>query len=173
MSIEQTKTQEILQLAIKMEIDGKAFYRKSAKAALHEMGKNLFNALAREEDLHRATFEKIYEVIRAGKAWPVTDFHADKGYTIKTIFAEAAKETGKPASSELEAVQAAIGMEIKSYELYKGQAAAAENAAEKGFYETLAGEERGHQLTLVDYTEFLKDPAGYFVGKEHPSLDGG
>ena len=173
MSTEQTKALEILQLAIKMEIDGKAFYKKSARAALHEMGKNLFNTLAKEEDIHRKTFEKIYEVIRTGKAWPVTDFHADKGYTIKTIFAEAAKEIGKAVSSETEAVQTAIGMEIKSYELYKGQAAAAENAAEKGFYETLAGEERGHQLALVDYMEFLKDPAGYFVGKEHPSLDGG
>ncbi|GAH21770.1 unnamed protein product, partial [marine sediment metagenome] len=28
-------------------------------------------------------------------------------------------------------------------------------------------------LVLLDYYEYLKDPAGWFVRKEHPSLDGG
>ncbi|GAI26187.1 unnamed protein product, partial [marine sediment metagenome] len=41
------------------------------------------------------------------------------------------------------------------------------------FYETLAAEEREHHLILLDYYEYLKDPAGWFVKKEHPSLDGG
>ena len=173
MSTEQTKSLEILQMAIQMEIDGKAFYEKSAKEALHDMGKKLFTTLAAEEDNHRRTFEKIYEALRNRKAWPITDFHRDKGYTIKTIFAQAAKETKKSAASEVEAVQKAIEMEIKSYELYTGQIKASDTAAAKGFYEALAAEERGHQLALVDYMEFLKDPAGYFVATEHPSLDGG
>ena len=33
--------------------------------------------------------------------------------------------------------------------------------------------EKEHQLVLLDYYEYLKDPAGWFVKKEHPSLDGG
>jgi len=173
MSTEHTKSLEIIQMAIQMEIDGKAFYEKSAKEALHDMGKKLFTTLAAEEDNHRRTFVKIYEALRSNKAWPVTDFHRDKGYIIKTIFAQAAKDTNKSTASEAEAVQKAIDMEIKSYELYKGQVKVADTAAVKGFYEALAGEERGHQLALVDYMEFLKDPAGYFVSTEHPSLDGG
>jgi rubrerythrin len=173
MSIEQTKALEILQTAIQMEIDGKVFYEKSSKEALHDMGKKLFTTLAAEEDTHRRTFVKIYEALRGSKAWPVTDLHRDKGYTIKTIFAQAAKDTKKAAASEIEAAQKAIEMEIKSFEFYKDQVKVADSAAVRGFYETLAGEERGHQLALVNYMEFLKDPAGYFVSTEHPSLDGG
>ena len=45
--------------------------------------------------------------------------------------------------------------------------------AERDFYETLAAEEREHYLILLDYYEYLKDPAGWFVKGEHPSLDGG
>jgi hypothetical protein len=37
----------------------------------------------------------------------------------------------------------------------------------------VAAEEREHHLILLDYYEYLKDPAGWFVKKEHPSLDGG
>jgi rubrerythrin len=172
MSIEQAKTLEILEYAIQMEKDGKAFYAKSAKESTHEMGKQLFKTLAEEEDRHRATFEKIYRAVSDRKAWPVTDFHADKGYKIKTIFKLAMSETGKGAASELDAVKTAIGLEEKSFSLYNSQAKIAENATEKGFFEALAAEERGHQLALNDYFEFLKDPAGFFVNKEHPSLDG-
>ena len=34
-------------------------------------------------------------------------------------------------------------------------------------------EERGHYLALVDYREYLIDPAGWFRKAEHHSLDGG
>jgi rubrerythrin len=172
MSIEQAKTLEILEYAIQMEKDGKAFYLKSAQESYHEMGKQLFKTLAEEEDKHRATFEKIYRAISERKSWPVTDFHADRGYTLKTIFKQASSEPGTGAASELDAIKTAIGMEEKSYSLYNSQANIAANATEKGFFEALAGEERGHQLALVDYFEFLKDPSGFFVNKEHTSLDG-
>ena len=173
MSTEQVQSLEILQMAIQMEIDGKAFYEKAAKEALHEMGKKLFTMLAAEEDNHRRTFEKIYETLRNQKSWPVMEYDWDKGQAIKTIFAQAAKDTGKTTASEIEAVKKAIDMETQSYDLYSGQAKTAASSAAKSFYEDLAAEERGHHLALIEYLEFLKDPAGYYLTKEHHSLDGG
>ena len=41
-----------------------------------------------------------------------------------------------------------------------------------GQYETIVAEEREHKLVLLDYWEFLKNPADWFVKTEHPSLDG-
>jgi len=32
---------------------------------------------------------------------------------------------------------------------------------------------QAHELALIDYYDYLSDPAGWFVKKEHPSLDGG
>jgi len=43
--------------------------------------------------------------------------------------------------------------------------------AERGFYESVAGEEREHHRLLLEYYEFLQDPVQWFTLKEHPSLD--
>jgi len=66
-----------------------------------------------------------------------------------------------------------MDMESKTYDFYKSQVKKATYAAEREFYETLAAEEREHHLILLDYYEYLKNPAGWFVKQEHPSLDGG
>lgn len=172
MAKEQDKILQILQLAIKMELDGKKFYFRISQESRHELGKKLMATLAAEEDIHRQQFEKIFEAIRQQKAWPKTDFHPDKGRTIKTIFAQASKETNPSTVTEQDAVKVAIDMENQSYDLYKNQAKMATSPAEKTFFEALAGEERGHQIALTDYLEFLQDPVDWFTVKEHHSLDG-
>ncbi len=176
MVTEQDKTLEALQIAIRMEIDGKEYYLKASQKSSNELGKRLLESLAAEEDTHRQKFEEIYETIRNKSAWPTTDFQPDGGKRLRTIFARTTEEMGsniKVLSTELDAVQTAMDMENKTYDFYKGQGGSATYNAERDFYETLAGEEREHHLILLDYYEYLKDPAGWFVKKEHPSLDGG
>lgn len=170
---EQSKTMEALQLAIRMEIDGKAFYQKASDESNNPLGKKLLATLSSEEDKHRLTFETIYKSLQSKKGWPTTSFQPDKGQTIRTIFAEAVGEPGKPAESEIEAIKTAINMELKSINLYRERAKTAEYSAEKSFYEALIAEESGHHLALVDYQEYLTDPTGWFTVKERHSLDGG
>ena len=77
------------------------------------------------------------------------------------------------AATELEAVQNAMAMENKTRDFYVEQAEIATIKEQKNFFELVAGEEREHYMVLMDYYDFLKDPSGWFVRKEHPSLDGG
>ncbi len=79
----------------------------------------------------------------------------------------------KTMTAEIDAVQKAMDMENKTYDFYKSRGAKATYDAEKQFYQALAGQEEEHHKVLLDYFEFLKDPAAYFVQKEHHSLDGG
>ena len=72
--------------------------------------------------------------------------------------------------TSLDAVQTAMDLENKTYDFYESQGRNATCDAERGFYETLAAEEREHHLILLDYCEYLKDLAGWFVRKEHPFL---
>ncbi len=176
MVTEQDKMLDALQIAIQMEIDGKEYYLKASQESSNELGKKLLESLATEEDIHRQKFEEIYNTIRSRKAWPVSDFQPDGGKRLRTIFARATEEMGSNIESlttELDAVQTAMSMENKTYDFYKSQGGSATYTAERDFYETLAAEEREHHLILLDYFEYLKDPAGWFVSKEHPSLDGG
>ena len=176
MVTEQDKTLEALQIAIQMEIDGKEYYLKASQESSNELGKKLLQSLAAEEDIHRQKFEEIFNAIKNKKAWPVTDFQPDGGKGLRTIFAKTTEEIGsniKAPTTELDAIQIAMDMENKTYDFYRSQGGSATYKTERDFYETLAAEEREHHLILLDYYEYLRDPAGWFVSKEHPSLDGG
>jgi rubrerythrin len=176
METEQAKTLEALQIAIQMEIDGKEYYLNASRESSNELGKKLLKSLAAEEDTHRQKFQEIYNTIRNKKAWPVTDFQPDGGKRLRTVFARASEEmrsTVKPLASEVDAVQTAMEMENKTHDFYKSRGENATYGVERDFYETLASEEREHHLILLDYYEYLKDPASWFFNKEHPSLDGG
>jgi len=172
---EQNKTLGALQIAIQMEIAGKEYYLKASQKSSDELGKKLLKSLATEENTHRQKFEEIYSAIRSKRAWPITDFQPDGGKRLRTIFAGAIEETGpniKAPTTELDAIQTAMDMENKTHDFYKSQGKKAAYDTERGFYETLAAEEREHHLILLDYYEYVKDLAGWFVRKEHPSLDG-
>ena len=176
MESEQDKTLEVLKTAVQMEIDGKEYYLKASQKSSNELGKRLLSSLAAEEDVHRQRFEEIYDAIRNKKAWPVTGFQPDGGRRLRTIFARVTEEMDanvKAPDTELDAVQMAMDMENKTYDFYQNRGKDATHDAERDFYETVAAEEREHHLVLLDYYEYLKDPAGWFVTKEHPSLDGG
>ena len=140
------------------------------------MGKKLLQSLAAEEDTHRQKFEEIYNAILNKKAWPVADFRPDGGKGLRTIFVRVTEEIGsniKAPATELDAIETAMAMENKTYDFYRSQSKNAAHNAEREFYETLAAEEREHHMILLDFYEYLQDPAAWFVKKEHPSLDGG
>jgi rubrerythrin len=176
MTTEQEKTTQALQYAIKMEIDGKVFYFQASRESGNELGRKLLASLAAQEDYHRQKFEQIYENMRKSRNWPLVDFKADSGRTQRNIFAI---EISKPAinfkvaQTELDAVQKAMQMEDKSYDYYHDRYEQVGQGAERDYYETIAAEEREHKLVLLDYFEFLKDPASWYVRTERHSLDGG
>lgn len=175
MEDEQVRTLKVLQLAVQMEVDGKEFYQKASRKSSNKLAKELFRQLANEEDIHRKKFEGIYKALKRGQNWPDVEPPFEKGKKIKSLFAEASKALGtgfKIAESELEAIKAAMDMEIRSYNLYHSRSAESTMPAEKQFYKNLAGEERGHHLALLDSYEYLSDPTGWFTRKEHWSLDG-
>jgi rubrerythrin len=176
MTREQDTAAGALRTAIQMEIDGKEYYLKAGKASRNELGKKLMEQLAAEEDIHRQVFEKIYKDIGAQKGWPDKAFKGDGGRGLRTIFAKALEAMGKDVKAiptELEAVQTAMAMENKTYDFYRSRSGKATYEAEKQLYEALAVQEEEHHRVLLDYYEFLKDPAAWFVQKEHHSLDGG
>jgi rubrerythrin len=175
MESEQVKTLEVLQLAVRMEIEGKDFYQEASQKSSNKLARELFQHLANEEDVHRKKFEEIYEALKRGRNWPDVKPPSEKGERLKSLFAEATKALGskiKVAESELEAIKVAMDMEIKSYNFYHSRSEQSNLPVEKRFYEALAGEEREHHLALFDSYEYLSDPAGWFTQKEHWSLDG-
>jgi len=176
MTREQDRVLEALQTAIKMETDGKKFYLRASKQSGNDTGRKLLQTLAAEEDIHRQNFEAIYEAMRAKKGWPNVAISPGASKGLRTVFDEAAGKLGRAAkalASEIGAIQKAMEMENKSYDYYQAQLKTAKSEAEMSYYKALSAHEREHHRLLLDYYEFLKDPAAWFVKAEHPSLDGG
>ncbi|MFC1966681.1 ferritin family protein, partial [Chloroflexota bacterium] len=129
-----------------------------------------------EEDIHLQKFKEIYNTLRNKKDWPEVALHSGKDKGPKTVFAQAVEKTGsnvKATAIELDAVKISMDMENKTFDFYKDREKNAGYDAERDFYKRLAAEESTHHLVLLDYYEYLKDPAGWFVKKERHSLDGG
>lgn len=175
MEDEQARAISVLQIAVQMERDGKEFYQKAGRISGNRLAKELFRQLANEEDIHRRRFEEIYKTLKRGQNWPDVEPSFEKGRRIKSLFSEATRTLGskfKIAESEIDAIKAAMDMEVRSYNLYHSRSAESTLVSEKQFYKSLAGEERGHHLALLDAYEYLSDPTGWFAKKEHWSLDG-
>jgi rubrerythrin len=172
MASEQAKTLEALKMAIQMEIDGKSFYQRVAKASGNALGNKLFSTLAKEEDSHLLKFRAIYEAIEAKKGWPRVQLDPIADKELRTVFSEAPEQL-ELKSSELADVETAMVMENKTRDYYKAQAEKASFAAEKNYFEVLAKEEIAHHKALFDYAEYLRNPGDYYTMKERHSLDGG
>jgi len=63
-------------------------------------------------------------------------------------------------------------MENKTLDYYNSRKKQAAYDAEKQLYESLSIQESEHHRILLDYYEFLKDPAQWFVKTEHTAVDG-
>ena len=175
-STEQERMLEAINTAIEMELDGKECYLAAARDAGNEAGRELLQSLAEEEDGHRKHFEELYRKISAGHDWPEVDLYSERNRRLRSDLTASCQALGMEVigtQEEQDAVKAAIEKENQSYKFYKAHAEHAVFPSEKQFYQTLADEEWQHELALLDYHEFLTDPAGWFLNQEHPSLDGG
>ena len=176
MAKEQDITLAALKTSVQMEVDGKEFYLQCSKTSTNDLGKKLLKKLAGEEDVHRKVFEGIYDNISAQKGWPESKIRKDVGRRLRTLFAEAMEAINKDTQTiptELDAVQKAMDIENKTYDFYKKRSGMATYDGEKELYEEIAAQEKEHHRVLLDYFEFLKNPAAWFVQKEHTSVDGG
>ena len=176
MPSEQEATLKALETALKMEVDGKEFYLQASKASKNKLGKDLLEKLAAEEDVHRGVFQNIYDTIKNTKGWPDVKFRGDGGQGLRTIFAEALEnmqEQKKAIPEEIDAIKTGMDMENETLDFYNARAKKTKVDAEKQLYEALAMQESEHHRVLLDYYEFLKDPASWYVQKEHTAFDGG
>ena len=176
MATEQDRALEAVQVAIQMEVDGREYYWKASQNSDNQLGRRLFETLAAEEDIHRQRFEQIYEALRKQKAWPVIKLQPNREKRLVAVLTEGVVEIGldiKTPTTEIDAIQQAMAMENKTYDFYNRQSQQAAYDAERDYYRAVAAEEKEHHRVLLDYYEYLKDPAGWFTMHEHPSLDGG
>jgi len=166
-----TAKQEILKSAIRLEEDGRAFYRNAAAGAASGLARRMFESLAADETDHIRWIEKLYPDVQS-----VKEANQHLYARLKKIFAEAPEEVRREAGlteSDIEAIEGAIGMELKSIEAYETWGRESDDGQVKKLCETLTGIERFHRDLLQNSKEYLDRTEDWFTQEENWSFDGG
>jgi rubrerythrin len=143
---------EIYDVAIKMEVEGAAFYRDLAKRTSSEGLKAIFTMLAEDEDRHKETFEAM----KANKEITVV---ADDAATRATkIFKQFSKEDFLNEGDQLAVYEEALEIELKSIELYTQQLDKTNDSKEIEALEKIIEEERRHYDLIDDIIVMVERP---------------
>ena len=165
--------EERLRRALAKEDEEKSFYLQAASGARNVFAKRIFEELALEEDLHEKRVLEIFEGLKkdeAFKKWITTVRGPSK---LEELFHTISTEKAERCEDDICALKTGLEMEEKSVVHYETLAQAAENIYEKRLYLTLAYEERGHYLRVMDAIEYLSDPVGWHYIHQRSMVDGG
>lgn len=135
--------EEILEIAIKAEIDAARTYKKLAESVDTFLLKDKFHFLEKEEEGHRRLLEKIFESKFPGKEIVLPD-------KSQVPFPEVKIEEGTPLSSIL---SQAMEAEKAATEFYKEMEKEMEEEREKSMVSYLSSMEESHYYLLKSERE--------------------
>jgi len=150
---------DILKEAILLERRGKEFYSKVAEKSDSKSAKQIFEMMAREEEQHIkylsvqfGHFSRTDEFLKPEEV----EEDPNEEIALKVLTEEFKKEVSA-ASFEAAAISAAIDFETRAVKLYTERAQEATDQNERDMYTMLANWEMGHQKSLHDLNDSLKE----------------
>lgn len=156
--MEPNSTLEILKQAILLEKRGKVFYTSAAENAKNPEVRNIFELMAAEEEIHIKVLSDQYIHYKDHGKFDhlkIIDI-AEGGGADESLIRSVIGEISA-AGYEATAISMAMDMESRAIAAYSERAANAADPEEKGFYEWLAGWERGHYQVLYMLDQELKE----------------
>jgi rubrerythrin len=152
---------DIFEYAMQMELDGKAFYEKSAAATAQPELKKILLQLAQEEDGHYRFFKRMKE----GQTDVAAEVSADRPamLTSKNLFQQMTLNGAqKPFGEDAKSVWShALKIEEKAVKTYSEEAAKERDTARKRLLELIADEERTHVYLIDNILSYMVDPKGF------------
>ncbi len=163
-----------LKEAIQMEVDGRQFYLEAAKKVQNEGVRQILEYLAEAEVYHIKKFNEIYHSLEKDPNWTETlaSFKPPKiePYACVLALEKAGQATG--GKDDLEALRTGLNMEQCAIDYYTKLARETEVPLARRFFISLAHEERGHYMMLLDMHNYLTDPADWFYVHQRSHVDG-
>ncbi len=167
------KTQEMLDIAIRMEEEGYDFYKQAEGRTKDKFGKAMFSFLAEYEVHHKALLERLKKNIL-----PITadlDIPLPK-VRLKSVFAEAKKNIGEhvpPTADDIKALSFGMEKEKESFRMYESAAKDASEPAVKAMFSRMAAEEEEHYDILEKSRYYLEEFANWSLWVDGGPIEGG
>lgn len=158
--MENSKTAEILKLAILMEMRGQTFYKQVANQTKSAEVKKIFELMAKEEHIHEKFLSEHYREYQKNNKLNEIDLPSSEGFA-NIILNEKLKKEISAASYEAAAISAAIDMENNAIKIYSERANLATDKNEKNLFLWLANWEKTHHEILLQIDNELKESIWY------------
>lgn len=144
----------VFDFAMKIELQGKAYYETLAESAGIAELKGIFTGLAADEQKHYDLFKGLKE----GKNWGMAD--STLLQQARSVFTDLIDrpEASQEMQDALGAYQLALKVEAESVRLYEEMAKKEEDPVLVRLYLTLANEEKSHYNILDNLCELAKRP---------------
>ena len=156
----------VFEFAIKMELDGKAYYEELANETGETGLKSIFTRLAADEQKHCDTIKAI----KAGSSLSMADTTVlDEA---KNLFEELTKEKNVTGSlkKSLDGYQHARSIEADSVRFYEDMATKETNPETRLLILRLAGEEKQHYNIMDNLYDFVLAPQNFLAWGEFSNL---
>jgi len=165
-----------VQIAIRMEVDGMAFYQKAADNTKNPLGKKMFLSFVEDEKKHLKALEDVFKGVDDTNFFALFQEEGPRK-RIETVFSRAEEEVSgdalKAGSGELAALETAMKMEQDGYAFYMDIAEKSDDAAVRELFKLLAIEEDEHYNMLMNTHAYLSDTGNWFMWGEEGVVDGG
>lgn len=151
---------DILEFAMQMEKDGKAFYEKQAAGTTNPGLKKVLLSMAEEEERHYKYFKRLKEDPDDINA---SFTGAETISKIQNIFEQMASNPKgvQFGENELSAWKEALKLEEKSKKLYEEQAAKEGDPKRKALFIKIAGEEQNHIYMIDGVLMYARQPQSF------------
>jgi rubrerythrin len=153
---------EAIQAAIQMEKDGYSFYKKAAAQTSSDMGKSIFEGIAKDELIHLEIFQKLFEDNVGKSEWDdLVD--SSKKYQDIDVFPKDLKsiEGAKPDTNELDALRIAMDSEKEAIDYYTTIWQNSDDNEIKKIIDTIIDQEKKHYFLLEQEFNHLSS-TGYW-----------
>lgn len=169
---------EALQLALKTEQDGYAYFRESSERTEHPVAKKFFASLAEDEKVHIQLIKEFHDSLQQspeGADIQLPEAPGDHRMRLKTIFEEAQKDLKEnitPDTGILDVYKNAMDLETKAANFYKERRDVTAFDRAKEMYDWLFHFESHHYQMLSETLSYLESPEQWYQDYEKSMFEG-
>jgi rubrerythrin len=144
-----SSVREAIETAIQMEKDGYSFYNKAAAQTTSDMGRSVFESLAKDELVHLDVFQKLFEDKFGESEWRNL-VNSNKKYSKMPIFPKDLKaiEGINTNTDELDALRIAMDSEKEAIDYYTEIRVNSDNNNVKKIIDMIIEQEKSHYFLL-------------------------
>jgi rubrerythrin len=158
----------VFDFAMKMELQGKAFYEDLAESANHPGLKTIFTGLAADEQKHYELFRDLKE----GKSRSMSDSAMlDEAKTVFQNFIANRELIESQLREDLDGYNIGLKIEEESVKLYEDMAKQEQDPELVQLYLKIANEEKKHYNIVENIRDFVMRPKYYLEWREFSNLN--